>query len=177
MLKTAFKANISVQSNLSLQTPQSIIETPLYYGQFVWSQKCQKWYIPYPRLCSKENFREPFVLSRRPDLKVGRPNKNFGKPFGLPTIPAGVPTPLKLVAWVHLMRKYFVRARILLACCSPNSVILAYGFDKNPHVVSWNPSKFLCHSDLKPETWAMPPNCLGYKEGKVKKFSGLSELH
>ena len=25
----------------------SIIRTPLYYGQFVWSQKCQKSYIPY----------------------------------------------------------------------------------------------------------------------------------
>ena len=25
----------------------SIIWTPLYYGQFVWSQKCQKSYIPY----------------------------------------------------------------------------------------------------------------------------------
>ena len=29
-----------VQSNLSLRTP-------LYYGQFVWSQRCQKSYIPY----------------------------------------------------------------------------------------------------------------------------------
>ena len=29
-----------IQSNLSLRTP-------LYYGQFVWSQKCQKSYIPY----------------------------------------------------------------------------------------------------------------------------------
>ena len=97
---------------------------------------------------------QAFYLSR-PDLKVGRPNKNFGEPFGLPSIPAGVPRPLKLVARVHLMRKYFVRTRILLACWSPNSVILAFGFDKNPHVVLWNPSKFLCHSDLKPETWAM----------------------
>ena len=43
---------------------------------------------------------------RRPDLKVGRPNKNFGEPFGLPSIPAGVPRPLKLVARVHLMRKF-----------------------------------------------------------------------
>ena len=25
----------------------SIILTPLYYGQFIWSQKCQKSYIPY----------------------------------------------------------------------------------------------------------------------------------
>ena len=25
----------------------SIIQTPLYYGQFVWSQKCQNSYIPY----------------------------------------------------------------------------------------------------------------------------------
>ena len=25
----------------------SIIRKPLYYGQFVWSQKCQKSYIPY----------------------------------------------------------------------------------------------------------------------------------
>jgi len=29
-----------IQSNLSLRTA-------LYYGQFVWSQKCQKSYIPY----------------------------------------------------------------------------------------------------------------------------------
>ena len=58
---------------------------------------------------------QAFYLSR-PDLKVGRPNKNFAEPFGLPSIPAGVPRPLKLVARVHLMRKYFVRTRILLAC-------------------------------------------------------------
>ena len=32
-----------LQSNLS----SPIIWTPLYYGQFVWSQKCQKSYIPY----------------------------------------------------------------------------------------------------------------------------------
>ena len=31
---------IGLQSNLSLQTP-------LYYGQFVWSKKCQKSYDPY----------------------------------------------------------------------------------------------------------------------------------
>ena len=53
---------------------------------------------------------QAFYLSR-PDLKVGRPNKNFGEPFGLPSIPAGVPRPLKLVARVHLMRKYFVQTR------------------------------------------------------------------
>ena len=41
---------------------------------------------------------------RCPDLKVGRPNKNFGEPFGLPSIPAGVPRPLKLVA--RVMRKF-----------------------------------------------------------------------
>ena len=29
-----------IQFNLSLRTP-------LYYGQFVWSQKCQNSYIPY----------------------------------------------------------------------------------------------------------------------------------
>ena len=58
---------------------------------------------------------QAFYLSR-PDLKVGRPNKNFGEPFGLPSIPAGVPRPLKLVAQVHLMRKYFERTRILLVC-------------------------------------------------------------
>ena len=29
-----------IQSNMSLRTP-------LYYGQFVWSQKCQKSYVPY----------------------------------------------------------------------------------------------------------------------------------
>ena len=31
---------VHVQSNLSLQTP-------LYYGQFIWSQKCQKSYFSY----------------------------------------------------------------------------------------------------------------------------------
>ena len=108
---------------------------------------------------------------RRPDLKVGHPNKNFREPYGLPSIPAGVPRPLKLVADVHLMGKYFVCTRILLPCWSPNSIFLAFGFDKNPHVFLWNPSKFSCHSDLKPETWAMPPNCLGFKERKVKNFS------
>ena len=40
----------------------------------------------FTRLCSKEN---------------------FGEPFGLPSILARVPRPLKLVARVHLMRKYF----------------------------------------------------------------------
>ena len=34
------RGNNVIQSNLSLRTP-------LYYGQFVWSQKCQKSYIPY----------------------------------------------------------------------------------------------------------------------------------
>ena len=94
---------------------------------------------------------QAFYLSR-PGLKVGRPAKNFREPFGLPSIPAGAPRPLKLVARVHVMRKYFVRTRILLACWSPNSVILAFGFNQNPHVLLWNPSKFSCHSDLKPET-------------------------
>ena len=58
---------------------------------------------------------QAFYLSC-PDLKVGRPNKNFGEPFGLPSIPAGVPRPLKVVARVHLMRKYFEQTRILLVC-------------------------------------------------------------
>ena len=31
----------------ALLTDTSIIRKPLYYGQFVWSQKCQKSYIPY----------------------------------------------------------------------------------------------------------------------------------
>ena len=34
------RGNNLIQSNLSLRTP-------LYYGQLVWSQKCQKLYIPY----------------------------------------------------------------------------------------------------------------------------------
>ena len=41
--KREFNAELWVEyikSNLSLRTP-------LYYGQFVWSQKCQKSYIPY----------------------------------------------------------------------------------------------------------------------------------
>ena len=32
--------------------------------------------------------------SRSPDLKGGRLNKNFGEPFGIPSIPAWVPRPL-----------------------------------------------------------------------------------
>ena len=35
-----------VQSNLLL-TDTSVIQIPLYYRQFVWSQKCQKSYILY----------------------------------------------------------------------------------------------------------------------------------
>ena len=31
----------------SLITDTFIVRTPLYYGQFVWSQKCQKSYTPY----------------------------------------------------------------------------------------------------------------------------------
>ena len=41
--KREFNAELGVEyikSNLSFRTP-------LYYGQFVWSQKCQKSYIPY----------------------------------------------------------------------------------------------------------------------------------
>ena len=78
-----------------------------------------------------------------------------------------------LSSWLpeYIWWNFFLCTRILLACWSPKSAILAFGFDKNPHVVLWNPSKFSCHSDLKPETWAMPPNCLGLKEGKVKNFS------
>ena len=91
------------------------------------------------RLCSKENFRQPFglpcILVKVPRPQIGRPNENFGEPFGLPSIPAWVPRLLKLVVRVHLMKKYFVRTRILLASSSSNSVILAFGFDKNPHVI------------------------------------------
>ena len=36
--------NYSVET---LLTDTSITRTPLYYGQFVWSQKCQKSFIPY----------------------------------------------------------------------------------------------------------------------------------
>ena len=35
-----YSSFLIIQSNLSLSTP-------LYYGQFVWSQKCQKSYFPY----------------------------------------------------------------------------------------------------------------------------------
>ena len=104
------------------------------------------------RLCSKENFREPFGL---PSILVKVPRPQSWPPewkFRGARIPAGVPRPLKLVARVHLVRKYFVRTWILLACWSPNSVILAFGFDKNSHVVLWNSSKFSCHWDLKQET-------------------------
>ena len=36
-----------LQSNLWLLTDTYIVRTPLYHRQFVWSQKCQKSYIPY----------------------------------------------------------------------------------------------------------------------------------
>ena len=50
---------------------------------------------------------------------------------------------------------HFVSSRTQTFIQQENSVILAFERDKNPHEVFWNPSKFLCHSDLKPETWAM----------------------
>ena len=50
---------------------------------------------------------------------------------------------------------HFVSSRTQTFIQQENSVILAFGRDKNPYDVLWNPSKFLCHSDLKPETWAM----------------------
>ena len=40
LLGNRLQSNLGLQSNLSLRTP-------LYYGQFVWSQKCQKSYISY----------------------------------------------------------------------------------------------------------------------------------
>ena len=40
LLGNRLQSNLGLQSNLSLRTP-------LYYGQFVWAQKCQKSYISY----------------------------------------------------------------------------------------------------------------------------------
>ena len=39
-----------------LDDPVSILSlrAPLYYGQFVWSQKCQKSYIPYLYTCNTD---------------------------------------------------------------------------------------------------------------------------
>ena len=133
-----------------------------------------------PRLCSEENFREPFglpsILAMSPRPPSWSPEWKFrGALWGPKHSSWGAQA--KLVAWVHLMKKYFVRTRILVACFSPNLVILAFRCDKNPHVVLWNPSKFLCHWGLKPEPWAMPPNCSGFKEGKVKISAGLRKLH
>ena len=43
----------------------SIIQIPLYYIQFVWSQKCQKSYIPYlydTDTCKVDNWFCPFAV-------------------------------------------------------------------------------------------------------------------
>ena len=50
---------------------------------------------------------------------------------------------------------HFVSSRTQNFIQQENLVLLAFGRDKNPHDVLWKPSKFLCHSDLKLETWAM----------------------
>ena len=84
----------------------------------------------------------------------------------------------KLVVQVHLMmKKYFVRTLILLACWSPNLVILGFRYNKNLHIILWNPSKFFRHSDSKWETWAMLLNCLGFKEGKRNISTSLRNFH
>ena len=55
------------------------------------------------RLCSKENFREP---------------------FGLPSILTTAPRPPSWsLEYSHLMKKYLVRTRILLVCLSPNLIV------------------------------------------------------
>ena len=133
------------------------------------------------RLRSKENFREPFVLpsilAKAPRPQSWWPERKIsGSPSGSQTSHRGAQAS-KLVTQIHLMRKYFVRTLILLACWSPNLVILAFGCNKNPHVILWNPSRFSCHSDLKPELLAIPRNCSGFKEGKVKISADLHKLH
>ena len=97
------------------------------------------------RLCSKENFREPFglpsILAKAPRPQSWSPEQKFQGALRAPKHSTWGAQGSKLVARVHLTRKYFVRTLILLACWSPNSLILAFGCDKNPHVVLWNPSK------------------------------------
>ena len=47
--KGEFKAGLGVGKGVKICYIQSnmSLRTPLYYGQFVWSQKCQKSYVPY----------------------------------------------------------------------------------------------------------------------------------
>ena len=70
------------------------------------------------------------------------------------------------------MKKYFVRTLILLACWSQNSVILAFGCDKNPHVVNvFVPFRFKTRDESN------AANISGFKEGKVKTSAGLRKFH
>ena len=133
------------------------------------------------RLCSKENFREPLglpsILAKVPRPQSWSPKSKF-RGFRTPKHSCWGAQASKLVVQVHLMmKKYFVRTLILLACWSPNLVILGFRYDKNLHIILWNPSKFFRHSDSKWETWAMLQNCLGFKEGKVNISTGLHNFH
>ena len=133
------------------------------------------------RLCSKENFREPLglpsILAKVPRPQSWSPKSKF-RGFRTPRHSCWGAQASKLVVQVHLMmKKYFVRTLILLACWSPNLVILGFRYDKNLHIILWNPSKFFRHSDSKWETCAMLRNCLGFKEGKVNISTGLHNFH
>ena len=136
---------------------------------------------PSTRLCSKENFREPFrlvsILAKVPRPQSWSPEwKLWG--FHTPKYSCWGAQASKLVVQVHLMmKKYFVRTLILLPCWSPNSVVLGFRCDKNLHIILWNPSKFFRHSDSKWEMRAMPPNCWGFMEGKENISTGLRNFH
>ena len=112
---------------------------------------------------------QAFYLSR-PDLKVGRPNKNFGEPFGLPSIPAGVPRPLKLVARVHLMRKFCTHMNLtgLLITKLSN---FSFWVRQKPACCLMKPIKVFVPFRFKTRNLSNAANCLGFKERKVKNFS------
>ena len=96
-------------------------------------------FMEYARLCSKENFREPFglpsILARTPRPESWSPEQKFWGFLRPPKHSSWDAQASKLVVRVHLTNKYFVCTPILLACLSPNLAILAFACDKNPHVV------------------------------------------
>ena len=113
---------------------------------------------------------QAFYLSR-PDLKVGRPNKNFGEPFGLPSIPAGVPRPLKLVARVHLIRKHFCTHANLTRLMISKPGNFSFWVRQKPACCLMKPIKVFVPFRFKTRNLSNVANCLGFKERKVKNFS------
>ena len=87
-----------------------------------------------PRKISGSPLASQAFKLRRPDLKIGRPNKKFRGPLRAPKH-SSLGAQASQVGRPSTSDEEVFCTRILLACRSPNSVILAFGFDKNPHVV------------------------------------------